>query len=245
MPVDKKTVLVTGGTRGIGAAIARKFYEEGANVVATHGSNEAAAAAFRESIGDTSRLLLERADAADAAAMQAVYARAAERFGSVDVLVNNAGIRRDNLFLFMPEEDWYDVIRTNLHSVFVCTRLALKPMIGNRWGRIINLVSPSGVFGREGQANYAASKGAVVSLTKTLAKEVARMGITVNAVSPGVVDTDMTRSLTPEAVAEFKRAIPMRRLGTVEEIASVVAFLATDAASYLTGQVIGIDGGLT
>ncbi|MHC1742571.1 MAG: 3-oxoacyl-ACP reductase family protein [Syntrophobacteraceae bacterium] len=245
MSAEGKTVLVTGGTRGIGSAIAGEFFRAGANVVATFVRDESAAETLRDALDDRSRVLVERADAADPAAMREVFDRAAERFGSVDILVNNAGVRRDNLFLLMPEADWYEVIRTNLHSVFVCTRLALKPMISKRWGRIVNLVSPSGVLGREGQANYAASKGAVVSLTKTLAKEVARMGITVNAVSPGVVDTDMTRSLSPEAAAEFKRVIPMRRLGTVHEIAAAVLFLASDAASYLTGQVIGIDGGLT
>ena len=245
MSVEGRTVLVTGGTRGIGGSVTREFFRGGGNVVATYVNDDAAAAALREGLGDNSRVLVEKADAADPVAMQAVFDRASKQFGSVDILVNNAGIRRDNLFLFMPEADWYEVIRTNLHSVFVCTRLALKPMIAKRWGRIVNLVSPSGVFGREGQANYAASKGAVVSLTKALAKEIARMGITVNAVSPGVVDTDMTRSLASETIAEFKRAVPMRRLGIVGEIASVVLFLASDAASYMTGQVIGVDGGLT
>ncbi len=245
MSVEGRTVLVTGGTRGIGGSVAREFFRGGANVVATYANDDAAAALLREELGDGSRVLIEKADASDPIAMQAVFDLASKQFDSVDILVNNAGIRRDNLFLFMPEADWYEVIRTNLHSVFVCTRLALKPMIAKRWGRIVNLVSPSGVFGREGQANYAASKGAVVSLTKTLAKEVARMGITVNAISPGVVDTDMTRSLAPETTAEFKRAIPMRRLGTVDEIASVVLFLASEAASYVTGQVVGVDGGLT
>jgi 3-oxoacyl-[acyl-carrier protein] reductase len=245
MSFEGRTVLITGGTRGIGAAVARGFFREGAKVVVTFVSNESAASALGEEFEDKSRFLLEKADAADSGAMREVFDRATERFGQVDILVNNAGIRRDNLFLFMPESDWYDVIRANLHSVFVCSRLALKPMIARRWGRIINLVSPSGLFGREGQANYSASKGAVVSLTKTLAKEVGRTGITVNAVSPGVVDTDMTRSLSPEALADFKRSIPMRRLGKVQEIAAMVLFLASDAASYLTGQVIGVDGGMT
>lgn len=245
MPFEGRTVLITGGTRGIGAAITRGFFRDGANVIATFVSNESAASTLEEELGDGSRFLIQRADAADPDTMREVFDRAAARFNQVDILVNNAGIRRDNLLLFMPESDWHDVIRTNLHSVFVCTRLALKPMIARRWGRIINLVSPSGLFGREGQANYSASKGAVVSLTKTLAKEVGKTGITVNAVSPGVIDTDMTRSLSSEAVAEFKRSIPMRRLGKAQDVAATVLFLASEAASYLTGQVIGVDGGLT
>lgn len=245
MPFEGRTVLITGGTRGIGAAIARGFFQEGANVIVTFVSDQSAASALEKEFQDRSRFLIHKADAADPGAMREVFDGAADRFSQVDILVNNAGIRRDNLFLFMPESDWYDVIRANLHSVFVCSKLALKPMIAQRWGRIINLVSPSGMFGREGQANYSASKGAVMSLTKTLAKEVGRTGITVNAVSPGVIDTDMTRSLPSEVVADFKRSIPMRRLGKAQDIAATVLFLASDAASYVTGQVVGVDGGLT
>ncbi len=244
MLFDGRTVLITGGTRGIGAAIARSFLQEGANVVATYASNDLEAQSFRNSLEDGGRLMVQKADAADMELMTHLFREIAERFGPVDILVNNAGIRRDNLFMFMEESDWHDVLRVNLQGGFVCCKLAIKPMIARKWGRIINMVSPSGIFGREGQTNYAASKGALVAFTKSLARELARTGITVNAVSPGVIDTEMTRSLSTEVLAEFKRAIPMRRLGRPEDIASMVLFLASDSASYLTGQVIGVDGGL-
>jgi 3-oxoacyl-[acyl-carrier protein] reductase len=244
MHFEGRTVLVTGGTRGIGAAITRGFLREGANTVATYVSNEREARSFQEALVDDSRAWIEKVDVADMPAMAELFQQIGGRFGPVDILINNAGIRRDNLFMFMPESDWHEVLRVNVQGTFVCCKLAIKPMISQRWGRIINLVSPSGVFGREGQANYAASKGAVLAFTKSLARELARSGITVNAVSPGVIDTEMTRSLSAEVLGEFKRAIPMRRLGKPEEVAEMVLFLASQSASYLTGQVIGIDGGL-
>jgi 3-oxoacyl-[acyl-carrier protein] reductase len=147
--------------------------------------------------------------------------------------------------MFMSESEWHDVLRVNLQGTFVCCKLALKPMIGQRWGRMINIVSPSGMMGRQGQANYAAAKGGVVSFTKSLAREVAKIGITVNAVSPGVIETDMTRSLPEQTLTELKQAIPMGHFGRPEDVSGAVLFLASEGAYYITGQVVSVDGGLT
>jgi 3-oxoacyl-[acyl-carrier protein] reductase len=246
MRFSGKTALVTGGTRGIGAAITRGFFLEGAQVVAIYRHDGEQARAFEQDLGlEDSRGIVRACDAADAEAMKTLFDEVLERYGHLDILVNNAGIRRDNLLMFMPEADWHEVLRVNLHGCFVGSKLALKPMIGKRRGRIINIVSPSAIHGREGQANYAAAKGGVVSFTKTLARELGRAGITVNAVCPGVIDTDMTRSLPAKTLAELERMITLGRLGQPQEVAEMVLFLASDAASYMTGQVIHVDGGLS
>jgi 3-oxoacyl-[acyl-carrier protein] reductase len=245
MMFEGKTALITGGTRGIGAAITRAFFLQGANVVATYVQNREQALAFEAELGlQASRGFFQQADVGDYDSMKMVFELACKHFGQVDIVVNNAGIRRDSLLMFMDESAWREVLRVNLDGVFICCKLALKPMIANRWGRIINLVSPSALFGREGQVNYAASKGGVVSLTKALAKELGKTGITVNAVSPGVIETDMTRSLPPKVLADLQKSIAIRRLGQPEEVSATVAYLASDAASYITGQVIQVDGGL-
>ncbi len=238
--------MITGGTRGIGAAITRGFFQEGANVVATYREDAEHARAFQEELQlDGSRGMLQQRDAADPEGMKSLFEQTLDQFGHIDILVNNAGIRRDNLLMFMPDADWQEVLRVNLHGCFVCSKLALKPMIGQRWGRIINIVSPSAIFGREGQANYAAAKGGVVSLTKSLARELGRAGITVNAVCPGVIDTDMTRSLPAKTLAELQKLITLGRLGQPQEVAELVLFLASEAASYITAQVMCVDGGLS
>jgi 3-oxoacyl-[acyl-carrier protein] reductase len=246
MRFSGKTALITGGTRGIGAAISRGFFLEGANVVATYRQNAEQALAFQEELQlDASRGRIEQRDVADQEGMKSLFDQTLKQFGRIDILVNNAGIRRDNLLMFMPDDDWQEVLRVNLQGCFVCSKLALKPMIGQRWGRIINIVSPSAIFGREGQANYAAAKGGVVSLTKSLARELGRAGVTVNAVCPGVIDTDMTRSLPPKTLADLQRLITLGRLGQPQEVAEMVLFLASEAASYITAQVIHVDGGLS
>jgi 3-oxoacyl-[acyl-carrier protein] reductase len=177
--------------------------------------------------------------------MKELFDKTVEQFGRLDILVNNAGIRRDNLVMFMSESEWHDVLRVSLQGTFVCCKLALKPMIAQRWGRMINIVSPSAILGRQGQANYAAAKGGVASFTKSLAREVGKIGITVNSVSPGVIDTDMTRSLPEKTRAELKQSIPMGYVGRPEDVSGTVLFLASEAASYITGQIISVDGGLT
>ena len=246
MRFKDKIVLITGGIRGIGAALSKSFLQEGAHVVVTYYQDQDQAQRFRKELGPGgSNTTVHQADASDFDAMKALFDNTLEKFGRLDILVNNAGIRRDNLVMFMSESEWHDVLRVNLQGTFVCCKLALKPMIGQRWGRMINIVSPSGITGRQGQANYAAAKGGVASFTKSLAREVAKIGITVNAVSPGVIETDMTRSLPEQTMAELKQAIPMGHLGRPEDVSGAVLFLASEEAYYITGQVVSVDGGLT
>ena len=240
-----KVALITGGIRGIGASISRSFLLEGAQVVVTFSSDQEQAQRFQEELGPhASQASVHKADASDFDAMKMLFDRTVEQFGGLDILVNNAGIRRDNLVMFMSESEWHDVLRVSLQGTFVCCKLALKPMIAQRWGRMINIVSPSAILGRQGQANYAAAKGGVASFTKSLAREVGKIGITVNSVSPGVIDTDMTRSLPEKTMAELKQSIPMGYVGRPEEVSGTVLFLASEEASYITGQIISVDGGL-
>jgi 3-oxoacyl-[acyl-carrier protein] reductase len=236
-----RTAFVTGGTRGIGLAIARSLHAAGARV----------AIAGRD-LGRTQEVagqLGERAagvacDVAVASQVETAVATAEQALGPIDILVNNAGLTRDNILFRLKDEDWDAVLDANLRGAFVAIRAASRGMMKRRWGRIINIASVVGIIGNKGQANYAASKAGLIGLTKSVAKELASRNILINAVAPGFIETDMTAAMTPEARTTLSGQIPLERLGTPNDIAAIVAFLASDLASYITGQVLVVDGGL-
>lgn len=238
-----RVVLVTGASRGIGRAIALRLAECGASVVAgARGQHADGVAAEAASMGRT--IVSVNLDVTDADEVRNAVQLVLQKFGRIDILVNNAGIARDQLALRMKPVEWGIVIDTNLTAAFTCCQAVLRSMLKQRSGRIINVSSVVGQSGNPGQANYAASKAGLVGLTKSLALEVASRGITVNAVAPGMVDTDMTSELTESSRDALLARIPMRRIGRPDEIASAVCFLASDEASYITGQVIGVNGGM-
>lgn len=237
-----QTAVVTGGTRGIGAAVTTAFLKAGANVYAIYASNDQAAESFNQQLGDLAQnLTIAKCNVADATQAKAFFDSLP---GAVEILVNSAGIRKDGVAAMLPNEDWQAVIDINLTGTFNMTKLALLNMLQKRYGRIINLTSPSGQIGIQGQSNYAASKAGIVALTKSISREVARRNITVNAVSPGFIDTDFIAALPPEQVDEYKKSVPLRRFGKAEEVADAILFLATRQAAYITGSVLSIDGGL-
>ena len=246
MNLTGKTTLVTGGSRGIGRAVVEALARAGAAVTFVYQSNaQAADALVAELRGQGHDVAALQCDVrSKGAADQAVEAVLAER-KKIDILVNNAGIIRDTLLIQMSEEQWRDVIETNLNSVYNFCQAVYRPMMSARSGRIINMSSVAAHFGNKGQANYAASKGGIEGFTRCLATELASRGVTVNAVAPGFIETDMTQAVRNAAEAEIKKSIPLKRLGRPEDIANAVLFLASDAASYITGQVLTVDGGLT
>jgi 3-oxoacyl-(acyl-carrier-protein) reductase len=241
-----KVCLVTGGSRGIGRAIVNAMAEAGADVAFTFATSKEAADALAQSIISEKgvRCRAFQANVASAEEMQNTIQQVIQEFGPITILVNNAGITRDKSFLKMTRSMWDEVMRVNLDGVFYTTQLVAQDMVGAGWGRIINISSIVGQTGNFGQVNYAATKGAVISFTESLARELARKGITVNAVAPGFVETDMVSGMPEAAVNQVKAMTPMGRLGKPEEIAEAVVFLASPRASYVTGQVLGVNGGM-
>jgi 3-oxoacyl-[acyl-carrier protein] reductase len=238
-----KVSLVTGASRGIGRAIARELAARGATVLAAARDPEKLAAVVSEIVAEGGKALPLPLDVADAASVEAAFDALLKAHGRLDHLVNNAGITRDNLVLRMKPDDWRQVLETNLTGAFLCTQAALRPMIKQRAGRIVNITSVVGLGGNPGQANYAASKAGLVGFTKSVAREVASRSITVNAVAPGFIETDMTAAMTDKAREAVTSLIPLGRVGQPQDVAAVVAFLVSDRAAYITGQVLSVDGG--
>jgi 3-oxoacyl-[acyl-carrier protein] reductase len=238
--------IVTGGGRGIGRAVAVRLAEEGANLSISYRSNDEAAEETAERVREAGvKCELFKGDVASPEDVEALFKGVSDALGRVDILVNNAGITRDNLMMRMKEEEFDEVLRTNLKGTYLCTRAALRPMIRARWGRIVNVSSVVGLVGNAGQANYAASKAGIIGFTKSVAREVAQRGITVNAVAPGYVETELTGSLPENVKDQIRGQVPMGRFGEPEEVAQVVAFLVGETAGYVTGQTIAVDGGMT
>lgn len=245
MMLSGKVAMVTGGSRGIGRAIAIALAEAGADVAVVFAGNREAAEETAARVREAGRQAeVIQCDVSAASQVDAAVKQVVKAWGRIDILVNNAGITRDNLMLRMKEEDWDQVVDTNLKGVFLCTKAVTRPMMKQRYGRIINISSVVGVTGNPGQANYVAAKAGVLGLTKTIAKELASRNITVNAITPGFIDTDMTAKLDADLQEELLKQIPLARLGKPEDIAHAVTFLASDHASYITGQTLGVDGGM-
>ena len=245
MSFTGRTAVVTGGSRGLGRAICLELARGGANVVLCYAGNEAAAnetVAACESLG--AKTVAIRCDVSKEDEVKALMDAALKTFGRIDILVNNAGITRDGLLMMMKPEDFDAVIAANLRGAFLCMKAVARQMVKQRYGRIVNLSSVVGLRGNAGQVNYAASKAGVVGMTKSLAKELASRGVTVNAVAPGFIETDMTAAMPQAAKDAMMPTIPMQRLGAPEDVAKAVAFLASDEAAYVTGQVLAVDGGM-
>lgn len=244
MQNGEKVVLVTGGSRGIGKAIVESFAEAGYAVVINCSTSYKEAEVLMNALSARTSVSIEQADVSNMAAAKQMMDNVVSKYGRIDVLVNNAGIARDGFLMLMSDDDWRDVISINLNGVFNCSKAATTHMISQRSGSIINVSSLSGITGLAGQTNYAAAKGGVISFTKALAKELAPFGIRVNAVAPGVIETEMLESINERTREGYLSAIPLKRFGRPQEVASVVRFLASEDASYITGETICITGGL-
>lgn len=240
-----KVALITGGSRGIGRAIAEKLASLGASVVVNYHTNEAAANEVVETIRQAGgQAMAVQGDVRNAEDARRIVKATLDEFGRLDILVNNAGTTRDNLLALMKEDDWDLVLDTNLKGAYHVTKAAIRPMMKQRNGRIINITSVAGVAGNPGQANYSAAKAGLIGFTKSVAKELGPRNITVNAVAPGYVPTDLTANLPEDLIQRAVELTPLGRLGTVEDVANVVAFLASDEAGFITGQVLRVDGGM-
>ena len=243
--LEGRVALVTGGSRGIGRAVALELARRGASIVVNYNANASAAnevVAAIEAEGGKAKAIQADVSVHDHA--ERLIKEAVESFGNLDILVNNAGTTRDMLIMMMPEDDWDLVIRTNLKSAYNCSKHAVKHMMRKRYGRVVNMTSVAGIAGNGGQTNYSASKAGMIGLTKSLAREVASRNITVNAVAPGFIPTDLTESVPEDLKSASLNAIPLKRWGTPEEVAHAVAFLASDEAGYITGHVLSVDGGM-
>jgi 3-oxoacyl-[acyl-carrier protein] reductase len=242
--LEGKVAIVTGAGGGIGSAIARRLAGSGASIVVNDLDGPAAESVVAELEAQGAHAMASIGSVADLAAMEGTVTAAIERFGSVDIMVNNAGITRDALLMRMTEEQWDLVISVHLRGAFCCTKAVTRPMLKQRYGRIINIASVVGVMGSPGQANYSAAKGGIIALTKTTARELAGRNVTCNAVAPGFIETKMTQALGPEVRAEYLSRVPLGRAGLPEDVANVVHFLASPDADYVTGQVINVCGGM-
>lgn len=240
-----RVALVTGGSRGIGRAVALGLAARGNRVAINYAGNaEAASQVLDEILATGAQAIAVQADVGDPGEVDRLFSEVSDQLGPVEILVNNAGVTRDGLVLRMDVADWDQVMITNLRSVFLCSKAALRPMVRSKWGRIISISSVAGLAGNAGQTNYAASKAGVVGFTKSVAKEVGSRGITANAVAPGFIDTDMTNDLSDDIREAASASIAVGRFGLPREVASVVGYLASDDAAYVTGQVIVVDGGM-
>ncbi len=243
--LEGRVAAVTGGSRGIGRAIVRALGAQGASVAFTYRASTSAAHEVERELKQISPCFAQQCDVRDELQVKAFFDRVSRELGPVDILVNNAGQTQDSLFVFMDNAKWHDVLAVNLNGAFHCIRAVARGMMLRRFGRIINIVSPSGLLGTVGQANYSAAKAGLIGLTRALAREFGPQKVLVNAVAPGLIETDMTREMQPAERDRLLALVSLRRMGSPEEVASLVAFLASDHANYITGQIIAVDGGLS